>query len=305
MIDELININPVLYNKLMEKLEKTCIMAEKRYATPDGSFGFRIMQPDDPNINGTYNQYSYVFENDKEAYAFVGNNNKYSDCRTHVPIGNMWFYFGWKCKIDFGGDSLVKVIREGIVLRKIPTSIIFEQQNPLHTYYDMQGMDFFWENDMVEFKIVNNSGADAYGEVYPILYRIAPKMALNQFKNARLDDVNWTEIPRNMDVNKQKEYFRLDKIEQLLGEMKEMYRPFDYVEVKDNPFTSHVEMRSRLDPSMKNYLENLKNGKVCPYCGEMIFSNSRFCFACGSPINYEKEKEQLFEELNVKNEKNV
>lgn len=296
-LESLITINPALYNQLIQVIRDFIIEVSKYNRDYNSDmFGFRMVRPDDMEIGGTKDTYICKFPALSTSSAFIGNAER-DRWVSRVGTGNGLVYFGWICKVDFKDEAFLKVVYEGIEKRNIKTSIVYEQQHPQHIYYDIQGIRFFRENDKVEFLIENNSPQDYVGEVYPIVYKIAPKQ---QLWDADIgNEIAWEEIPDDIDkaMKEDKNKIQLNQIQLLLTEMKEMYHPFDYVEVKDTPFSSHTEIKMRLDPSMKNYLENLKNGKVCPYCGEKVYSISRFCLSCGCPVDYKNEQEQLYQEL--------
>lgn len=297
MLEDLLHINPALYNQLIKMLKEYCRHFEKKYKAEEYSFGFRAARPDDLIISGTYNTYTATYPNDIESNAYIGNGE--DNYYTRVPTNQAAVYFGWKCKVNLGQNGYLSLKKEGVILSKLQSSIVYEQQYPQHTYHDIQKVNVFREQDRIEFKVFNASGLDVFGEVYPILYIIAHKRQLNLLERGEMgNEIAWKNIDDNIDNIKENK--QINKIESMISEMKDMYKPFEYIKIKDSPFSSHTELKTRLDPSMKNYLENLKKGKVCKFCGELIYGNSIYCFACGCPIDNAQEKEKLHNELDAK-----
>lgn len=293
MLDKLIYINPSLYNELVELLKKECRLAEAKYNGSPNSYGFRFFQSNDPNLGGNYDDYTTFLESGIESHLFNSE-------ELRIPISETWVYFGWVCKNDLGTQGTLKIRKNGVTIRNINASMVYENQFPKHMYFDFQHIEMFCENTLVEILIRNEFDFSIKAEVYPILYRISEKGRLMSGNNSELENViDYSKIPENIDkytsenLNREK----LNKIEYLLKNINAMYEPFKKVEIKDTPFSSHIELKPRIDPFTKQYLESLENKKLCEFCMEPVGQNN-FCPNCGVPIDYSKEKETLHIKLN-------
>lgn len=289
MLESYLTVNPALYNQCIKFLKEACREAEQMYRTPKDSFGFRFFRPDDPGIDGETDKYTGMYYNNKEIH-LLGSCDKNHRC---VPICNTWVYFGWTCNVNLGNDGYLEVKYNGVIKSKINAQIVYTQQYPQHMYLDVQHFRKFYQNDDVEFITYNGSNVDIIGKIHPILYRISSKHALNLQGNVCEDDnnfiVDYSKINDNMDVQN-KSNVNTIMLKSVLKKLEQYDNPIQVIKIKDAPFTEHHELRCKIDPNHKSFLEALHNGVVCEFCGTNIKDyNSKYCDFCGVPLTEQKK----------------
>lgn len=265
----LLNSNPNLYNQCIDILKEAVIETEIRANQTKGSFGFRPIRLDDVGINGSTweNTYEPKMSN---SVGDIGESRQLLS----VPASNAWVYFGWFTDTDLGINSDFSFYHEGVLKSKISSTFVYNCENPAHTFIDIQNIISIRENSRIEFRVYNDNKNIITANVIPILYRIAHLSALNLFKKSDRKVNNDIKIPsQNSDIS-------------VIKDMLNAYlnpTPMDIVRVKDENNIEHDEIRAKLDPNYKSWIETLKNNEVCGFCGseiERVFS-SNYCNYCG------------------------
>jgi len=290
-IEVLLTINPKLYNQLIKQLKEYTRYCEDKYRCQKYEMGFRFFKPDDPGISMTCNQYDYT-------YTTVTEKNLLSQSRPMtVPYRDAYVYLGWYCNTSLGKGGYLKFHKHHVTKNCIDADVVYLQQNPEHYFFDVNHITLLMEMDVAGFITYNANDYDVHGKIYPILYRIATKAALNleSMGGKEYEGFEWDESTDNVDLAMPQkiENDRIKNIEKQISTIANMYQPIERVKIKDAPFSSHMEMRTKLDPSVKSYLEAIKNTKVCEFCGAAIYNGATFCGYCGVPFNYKEETKEV------------
>lgn len=149
--------------------------AEKKYDGVKGEYWYRFMKPDDDFVGGTSQDY-YGTWTTATRMGIVG--TAAATVNT-VPTREMIVCFGWYCEVDLGYKGYLEIDKHTVDKSEIPARIVYRQQDPDHLFVDLDKIIYGVENEKFNFITFNGLGFDMAGIVYPILYRIAPRAALN------------------------------------------------------------------------------------------------------------------------------
>ena len=148
--------------------------AEQQYNVTRGSYWYRFVRPEDPFIGGTTKTYHVTFTTVTEEQIFA-----LGISFNTVPTAEMWVCFGWYCELDLGKAGYLHIKKHGVLKDEIPARIVFRQQRPDFLAINLDRVVFGVQNDELQFITYNGLASDRTGLCFPILYRIAPRAALN------------------------------------------------------------------------------------------------------------------------------
>lgn len=287
MLEMLLNSNPNLYNQCIDVLQNAVRSSEVRYNATPKTFGFRPLRSNDVGFDSK--SWSGVFPAHLQSYIAEATS------ALTIPTSNAWVYFGWITDKDFGINSEFIFLREGVIKSKISSTFVYNCENPAHMFIDIQNITTIKENERVSFEVHNHNGHDIVANVIPIIYRIASQAALNLYDSSFVKVSDKVQIPKRTSNLKgiREKLSDMLSIEQLKGIIHEINNPTptDFVKIKDENDREHDELRAKLDPSYRLWLENLKDNKVCQFCGstiERVYS-SKYCHYCGVKIKWLKK----------------
>lgn len=154
--------------------------AEIQYSAAKGAYWYRPMRTDD-SFTGyttarTWSQ-TYTTVDAEELLA--------QGASQTVPTAESMVHFGWYCPLDLGRAGYLQVMKHGVVKEEIPARIVWRQQNPDHMYIDIDKVVHCVQNEVYRVAIYNGTPSDMVGQIMPIMFRIAPRAALNLEKAVR------------------------------------------------------------------------------------------------------------------------
>jgi hypothetical protein len=147
---------------------------EIKHNAQSGSYWYRFFKPDDPMISGgTAKTYDATLTTITEENILATANV------VTVQTGEAVAVFGWICHADLGRRGYLHMKKETVLKSELPARIVYRQQDPDHTYVDLDTVIFAEENAKLDFVIYNGNAFDVTDIVIPIMFRIAPRAALN------------------------------------------------------------------------------------------------------------------------------
>jgi hypothetical protein len=174
MIGNLIKEAPHMWTVIKDLLKLYVNEAEKRYGAPKGSYHYRFMRPDDSMISGG-TQYTYYATMSTAAAEDILATAAVLTVQTREAIMSCGWYLD--TDLDMGGYLLVQ--KEGVTKSELPARFVWRQKKPDHFYLDLDTIVYAEENARLRYITYNAFGADRVAISLPILFRIAPRAALN------------------------------------------------------------------------------------------------------------------------------
>lgn len=151
--------------------------AELKYNATPGEYWYRFIRPVDKMINdgsgATEHEYSYTYTTATEEDLFA------TDQELTVQTRESVVCFGWYCDVDLGKGGYLEIQEEGVPKVEVPARIVYRQKSPDFFYFDLDHIFQAYENANLSFKAYNSFGSDRDGMIVPLIYRIAPRSALN------------------------------------------------------------------------------------------------------------------------------
>ncbi|KKL52515.1 hypothetical protein LCGC14_2284710 [marine sediment metagenome] len=173
MLAMLVNKFPEVMGIIKRKLMIYVAEAERRYNYSAGSFWYRFMRPNDPELGGTDKVYTATFSNTAEENILA------TAATITVPVSNAYVSFGWYNDADYGVGGYLRVTKQGVEKSLIHARVPYQSKNPKYLYIDFDSVIVGWQQEILDFIAYNEFGADQINMCFPFMFRIASKSALN------------------------------------------------------------------------------------------------------------------------------
>lgn len=173
MLSMLLNKYPELMGILKTQLLRYVGHSEKKYNATPGSYWYRFFRPDDSGLGGTAKIYYATFTSaTEENFMALGS-------AITVPTANSFVSFGWYCDVDLGDSGYLHVKKQNVLKSELLARVPYESKNPRYLYLDFDNIIYVQQQELIDFVVYNGFGADQIGMVFPFMFRIASKSALN------------------------------------------------------------------------------------------------------------------------------
>lgn len=172
----LVNKYPELMGIMKRYLRAVVAECERRYKADPGTYWYRFFRPTDDEIGGTAKKYYGTFTNATAEYLLANNG---AGAAFNVPTANAYVSFGWYCDCDLGYGGYFLVEKQDVVKHELLAQTVYNMENPKHLYLDFDSVIVGFQQEKLAFKTMNNFGADQKGLIFPFLFRVATKSALN------------------------------------------------------------------------------------------------------------------------------
>jgi len=173
MIGDLMKEAPHVWNMIRDFMKNIVSETERKHNATPGTYWYRFFRPDDNGIGGTAKQYYATLTTVTEEHLLAATS------QITVPTGEALASFGWICTYDLGKAGYLKVKVEGVEKDLLAARFVYRQQDPAHYYIDFDKIFVGHENAKLDYVIYNGMGHDLSAIVIPILFRVAPRPALN------------------------------------------------------------------------------------------------------------------------------